>query len=161
MNNNLQQISFHIGVNLTIPSGAICISKVFMGKCLLQVLDMLGNNIGDGGITAIAGALSTTQIDELDLSDCGITLTGAALLAERLLVNNSVKSLYVDNQITVEGARLILQSAVSNGICQMVDIGRNYNDDDEVKKMNIILEQRMKVRLKPQREKQKVGGCVV
>ena len=51
------------------------------------------------------------------------------------------------NPITVEGARLILQSAVDNGVCQEVYV--DYQDDDEVNKMMIILEQR-----------QQVGGCV-
>ncbi|XP_065901851.1 NACHT, LRR and PYD domains-containing protein 3-like isoform X2 [Dysidea avara] len=123
--------------------GAICISEVFMGKCSLQVLEMPFNNIGDDGITAIAGTLSNSQISELDVRGCGITLTGARSLAAGLLVNNSVRVLYVsDNPITVEGARLILQSAVDNGVCQLVDINRDYKDDDEVKKMMIILEQR-------------------
>ena len=59
----------------------------------------------------------------------------------------------------MEGARLILQSAVDNGVCEKVvvydkAIGKyrgdeDYQDDDEVKKMMIILEQR-----------QQVGGCV-
>jgi len=42
------------------------------------------------------------------------------------------------NPITVEGARLILQSAVNNGVCQEVCIDQNYSNDDEVKKMIII-----------------------
>ncbi|XP_065920759.1 protein NLRC3-like isoform X2 [Dysidea avara] len=46
--------------------GAICISEV-LGKCSLQVLHMPYNNIGDDGITAIAGALNSTQISELDV----------------------------------------------------------------------------------------------
>ena len=129
-----------------ITTGAICISEVFMGKCSLQVLEMPFNNIGDDGITAIAGTLSNSQISELDVRGCGITLTGARSLAAGLLVNNSVRVLYVsDNPITVEGARLILQSAVDNGVCQLVDINRDYKDDDEVKKMMIILEQRQVV----------------
>ena len=46
------------------------------------------------------------------------------------------------NPITVEGARLLLQSAVDNGVCQQVYIDEDYQDDDEVKKMIIILKQR-------------------
>ena len=49
-----------------ITTGAICISEV-LGKCSLQVLHMPYNNIGDDGITAIAGALNSTQISELDV----------------------------------------------------------------------------------------------
>ncbi|XP_065920220.1 leucine-rich repeat-containing protein 74B-like [Dysidea avara] len=60
--------------------GAICISEV-LGKCSLQVLATAGNNIGDDGITAIAEALSNSQINELNVETCGITLTGAKSLA--------------------------------------------------------------------------------
>ena len=139
-----------ISVTVMITTGAICISEVFMGKCSLQVLDMSYNNIGDDGITAIAETLSNSQISELYIRECGITLTGARSLAAGLLVNNSVRMLFLSiNPITVEGARLILQSAVDNGVCQSVYIDQDYKDDNEVKKMMIILKQR-----------QQVGGCV-
>ena len=145
----VQTILWLISVTVMITIGAICITKV-LGKCSLQVLDMSHNNIGDDGITAIAGTLSNSQISELDVSDCGITLTGARSLAEGLLVNNSVRILNVSgNPITVEGARLILQSAVDNGVCKEVYIDKDCQHDDEVKKMMIILYQR-----------QQVGGCV-
>jgi len=136
-----------------ITTGAICINKVFMGKCSLQVVDLSDNNIGDDGITAIAGTLSNSQISELDVSWCGITPSGARSLAAGLLVNNSVRILNVSgNPTTAEGARLILQSAVDNGVCQEVVIydkvqskvrgDDDYRGDDEVEKMMIILEQR-------------------
>ena len=126
-----------------ITTGAICISAV-LGKCSLQVLDMSFNNIGDDGITAIARTLSNSQISKLEVCECDITLTGARSLAAGLLVNNSVRILEVwGNPITVEGARLILQSAVDNGVCQ--EVGSDYKDDDEVKKMMIILRQRREV----------------
>ena len=83
------------------------------------------NNIGDDGITAIAGTLSNSQISELYVCDCGITLTGARSLAAGLLVNNRVRILYVSgNPITVEGARLI-QSAVDNRVCELI-IDKDY-----------------------------------
>jgi len=133
-----------------ITTGAICISEV-LGKCSLQILNMSRNNIGDDGIIAIAGTLSNSQISKLYVSWCGITLTGAKSLAAGLLVNNSIRILYVwGNPITVEGVRFILQSAVDNGVCQQVRTnGGNY--DDKVKKMMTILEQR---------RVQEVGCCV-
>jgi len=74
----------------------------------------------------------------LNISYCGITVIGARSLAAGLLVNNSVRILDVScNPITVEGARLILQSAVDNGVCQKVWI--DTYDDHEVKKMKSIL----------------------
>jgi len=126
-----------------ITTGAIVISEVFMGKYSLQILHMSDNNIGDDGITAIAGTLSNSQISELFVNYCGITLTGARSLAAGLLVNNSVRILFMyGNPITVEGSHLILQSAVDNGMCQKVFI--NTYGDHEVKRMLSILEQRKK-----------------
>jgi len=49
------------------------------------------------------------------------------------------------NPITVEGARLILQSAVKNEVCQVLKINdKLYDsvDDDEVEKMLKILKHR-------------------
>jgi len=135
-----------------ITTGAICISEV-LGKCSLKDLNMsLNNNIGDFGISVVAAALSNSQISKLDVGRCGITLIGAKLLAEGLQVNNSIRILCVwGNPITMEGARLILLSAVYNGVCQEVKVDNDYIND-EVKMMMTILEQR---------KIQEVGGCVM
>jgi len=118
-------------------------------KCSLEILDISHNIIGDDGIIAIAEALSDSKICELYIGRCDITFAGARSLAAGLLVNNSVRILYVhDNAITVEGAHLILQSAVNNETCQQVVT--DYNFHNELKKMMTILERR--------REKE-VGGC--
>ena len=82
-----------INITAMITTGAICISEVFMEKCSLQILDIPHNNIGDDGINAIARTLSNSQISELDVRGCGITLTGARPLAAALLVNNSIRIL--------------------------------------------------------------------
>jgi len=58
-------------------------------------------------------------------------VTGAKALAKSLLVNNSVTCLDVQyNPITVEGARMILQSAVGNGICHVVKFNCVDNDEE-------------------------------
>ena len=140
-------------ITVMITTGATCISEVFMGKRSLQILEIKANNISDDGITAIAGALSNSQISELYISECDITLAGAKPLAAGLLVNNSVKILDVSgNPITVKGARLILQSTVDNGVCQDIIIydkvfsklrgDEDYRNDGEVKMMMITLEKR-------------------
>ena len=129
-----------LAYNITV--GASYVSEMLV-ECSLQVLDMSGNNIGDDGITAIARALSNCQISKLYVSRCGIALNGARSLAAGLLANNSVRILDVSgNPITVEGARLILQSGVDNGACKEVSIDCDYMEDDGVEKLNIILEQR-------------------
>jgi len=81
------EIESYATIHITI--GAIVISEM-LGKCSLSVLDLSFNDIGDDGITAIAGALSNSHISELNVKRCDIALTGAAALAEGLLVSESV-----------------------------------------------------------------------
>jgi len=104
------------------------------------------NDIGDDGTSLIAGALGKSRISDFDLDKCGITVTGAKELATGLLVNQSIKKLGINhNPITVEGARLVLQSAVNNGVCERVHVYDDYETDSEVQKMVNILETRQKV----------------
>ena len=104
------------------------------------------NNIGDDGTSVIAGALGKSGIGDFDLYKCGITVTGAKELATGLSVNQSIKELRIGgNPITVEGARLVLQSAVNNGVCEEVYVGDDYKKDSEVQKMSNMLETRQKV----------------
>ena len=104
-----------------ITIGAISISKMIMVNHLLQELWMGINNIGDGGISAIAGVLGDCKINTLDVRACGITVTGARSLAGALLSNCSIRELELwRNLITVEGALLIVRSAVHNTVCRCV-----------------------------------------
>ncbi|XP_065906719.1 uncharacterized protein [Dysidea avara] len=129
-----------------ITTGAICISEVFMRKPSLQHLDMSFNlDVGNEGITAIAEALSNSQISYLYVNRCGFTLTGTRSLAVAagLLVNNSVEEMYLwGNSITVGRARLILKAAMDNGVCYFVDIDEEHKYDDKAKKIVNILDQR-------------------
>ena len=127
-----------------ITTGAISISKMMMVNHSLQVLYMTGNNIGDDGISAIAGALGNCKIVMLGVQECGITLTGATSLAASLLSNHTITELRLDrNPITIEGALLIVKSAVDNTVCQHVKIDDEYKSD-EIKKMMNILEDRVR-----------------
>ena len=122
-----------------VNTGAI---KMMMVNHLLQEFYMSHNNIGDDGIIAIAGELGNCRINILDVQHCGITLTGARLLAETLASNQTIRVLWLmDNPITVEGALLIVKSAVYNMVCQCVWIDDEYKSD-EVKKMMNVLEDR-------------------
>ena len=125
-----------------ITTGAISISKMMMVNHSLQQLHMFNNNIGDDGISAIAGTLGNCKINKLDVEECGITLTGARSLGEALSSNHTIRGLWLsDNPITVEGALLIVKSAVDNTVCQHVEIDAEYQND-EIKKMMNILEDR-------------------
>jgi len=135
-----------------ITTGAISISKMMMENHSLQEIDMRYNKIGDDGISVIAGALGNCKINKLNVSGCGITLTGSRSLATALSSNNTIRQLgLMFNPITVEGALLIVKSAVHNTVCQHVGIDDVYNND-EVKMMMNILENK---------ERQKVRDCVV
>jgi len=116
----------------------------------LQVLHISFNPIGDEGIAVIAGTLDNARISGLNVYDCSITVTGAKSLAAGLAKNQTIKLLNVSyNNITVDGAIAIFEAAVANGVCQQVIIDSVYKDDDKVKEMMSILEER---------KRQEVGG---
>ena len=95
-----------------ITTGAISISQALMVNQTLLELCMYRNQIGDDGITAIAGSLSNSSITLLSVWGCGISLVGA---------------------------RLIMKSAVDSAVYKHVGIDDDYDDDDEVKRMMSIL----------------------
>ena len=106
---------------------------------------MSGNNIGDEGIITIASTLRNSCITVLSVEKCGITFAGVRSLATALSVNQSIRILALyDNSITINGAHVIMQSAVDNGVCQYVRINGEYWDDHEVKKMMTILYDRVR-----------------
>ena len=125
-----------------ITTGAESIGEMLMVNHSLQELMMSVNNIGDSGISAIAKALGNCKINKLNVDNCNITLIGATSLAAALSSNHTIRDLGLyDNAITVEGALLIVKSAVDNRVCQGLGIDYKYKND-EVKKMMNILEDR-------------------
>ena len=132
--------------SLFITTGARCIGELLQVNTVLHSLWMGFNKINDYGTSLIAGTLCKSRISVLSLWNCGITVTGAKELATGLSVNQSIKILYIGgNPITVEGARLVLQSAVNNGVCEVVYVSNDHKTDSEVQKMSDILETRQKV----------------
>ena len=131
-----------------ITTGAISISNMMMVNHSLQVLNMRDNSIGNDGISAIARELGNCKINDLDVSQCDITLTGARSLATALSSHPTIRELYLwGNPITVEGAQLIVEAAVHNTVCQDVDIDDEYKND-KVKEMLTILEDRRKQKVR-------------
>ena len=126
-----------------ITTGAISISQALMVNQTLLELNMLSNDIGDEGITAISSSLNQSSLTKLYVMSCGITFTGVRSLAAVLATNHNIRELWLyGNRITVDGARLIMKSAVDNGVCENVWIDDEYKDDDEVKEMETILDDR-------------------
>ena len=130
----------NLGVAIVITTGATSISQALMANKTLLELHMWNNQIGDDGITAIAGSLSNSSITLLGVEECGISVVGVRSLA---VAFQNIKKLYLGgNPITVDGARLIMKSAVENGVCEYVRIDYGYKNDKEVKKMTTILDDR-------------------
>ena len=132
-----------------ITTGAISISQALMVNQTLPELHMMSNTIGDDGITAIAGSLSNSNITLLNVMDCNIGLVGVTSLAAALSSNQNIRELnLLDNDTTLNGARLIMKSAVDNGVCEYVSIGTDYVDnvgyeyrnDEEINRMRTILD---------------------
>ena len=122
-----------------ITTGAISISEMMMVNHSLRHLFMDSNNIGDDGISTIAGALGDCKIVSLIVNDCGITLTGARSLAAALPSNHTIRRLRLwNNPITVEGALLIVKSAFENKVCKMIGFDDQYKNDEIEKMMNIL-----------------------
>ena len=126
-----------------ITTGAISISQALMVNQTLLELHMEDDKIVDNGITAIAGSLSNSNITLLNVMGCGIGLVGVTSLAAALSSNQNIRELYLrDNDTTVNGARLIMKSAVDNGVCEHISISREYKNDKEIKRMKTILDDR-------------------
>ena len=79
-------------------------------------------------------------------------LTGVRSLAAALSSNHTIRELWLNrNPITVEGALLIVKSAVHNTVCQDVHIDADYQNDKVKMMMNILWHRR----------RQNVRECVV
>ena len=130
----------NLGVAIVITTGAISISQALMVNKTLLELHLMGNQISDDGIIAIAGSLINSSITVLNVEWCCISFVGVRSLA---VAFQSIKKLNLRfNPITVDGAQLIMKSAVENGVCEYVKINDEYKNDKEVKKMTTILDDR-------------------
>ena len=128
-----------------ITTGAISISQALMVNQTLLRLNMDYNQIGDDGITAIAGSLNNSSITDLNLWDCGISVVGVRSLAEAISSNQNIRKLMLwNNPITFHGARLIMKAAVDNAAFIYVGLGHEYDDDYEVKRLESILYDKLK-----------------
>ena len=131
-----------------ITTGAISISQALMVNQTLLELNMMDNQIGDDGITAIAGSLSNSSITLLSVNGCGISIVGVRSLSEAISSNQNFRELciiwLVNNPITVDGARLIMKAAVDSAVFKFVLIDAEYDNDDEVKRMMNIMVDRSK-----------------
>ena len=139
-NNEMFCVHCNKAIAIIITTGAISISQALMVNQTLLELKIENNHIGHGSITAIAGSLSNSSITILDVWGCMFGFDGVRSLA---VACQNIRDLELGyNPITVDGARLIMKSAVENGVCEYVGIDDEYKNDKEVKKMTTILDDR-------------------
>ena len=120
---------------------------------------MRGNSISDDGISAIARALGNCKITIMNVERCNITQNGATSLAAALSSNHTIRELWLEgNAITVEGALLIVKSAVDNTVCQYVDIDYKFCENDEISKTMKILRDRKKLEARKRPEARDYSG---
>ena len=135
----------HACIFLMMITGAIHISQALVMKCNLWKLNITGNNVGDKGSTAIAKALINSSISSLFLCNCGITFNGADSLAKVLPTYHNMEELWLfDNVLTVDGAHLIMQSAITNTTCEAVWVDSIYENDSEVGKLMAALDRKVR-----------------
>ena len=128
-----------------ITAGAIHISQALMMKHTLWKLNVRDNDCGNEGITAIAKALVNSDISVLNVCRCGLTFSGAESLAQVLPTYYNIEELWLyDNAITVDGARLIMQSAITNTKCEAVWVDPIYENDGDMEKLMITLNKRVR-----------------
>ena len=109
----------------------------------LQQLYISDNDIGDDGIFTIAGALGDCKISKLSVNNCGITLTGIRSLATVISSHHTIRELWLlNNPITVEGALLIVNSAVYNTVCEEVWIDDEYKNDEILNLKKIMFDRK-------------------
>ena len=72
-----------------ITTGAIAISKILMGNCTLQVLNVSDNSIGDDGISVIVEQLQhiTTLTELRVVLKCGLTVKGTIVCIKCIIIS--------------------------------------------------------------------------
>ena len=73
-----------------ITTGAIAVSKILMGNCTLQVLNVSTNLIGDDGISVIVEQLQhITTLTELCVMECGLSVKGTIVCVKCIISPDS------------------------------------------------------------------------
>lgn len=97
------------------------------GPCKLQVLNLSDNGIGIAGAKLLASAFEhNNSIEYLDLSSNDLQVYGSFLLSQSLKKNNKIKGLNLfKNLIDVDGARHIKSLLLVNKTIEFLDLGHN------------------------------------
>ena len=80
-------VRYIIIVIVMITTGAIAVSKLLVGNCTLQLLNVGSNAIGDDGISVIVEQLQhNTTLTGLNVYQCGLSVKGSVVCIRYILV---------------------------------------------------------------------------
>ena len=80
-------VKYIIIVIVMITTGAIAVSKLLVGNCTLQELNVSSNDIGDDGISVIVEQLQhITTLTKLYVRRCGLSVKGTVVCVRCILV---------------------------------------------------------------------------
>ena len=75
---------------IVITTGAIAVSKILMGNCTLQELNVTFNLIGDDGISVIVEQLQhITTLTKLYVMECGLSVKGTIVCVKCIISPDS------------------------------------------------------------------------
>ena len=85
-----------------ITTGAIAVSKILMGNCTLQVLNVISNTIGDDGISVIVEQLQhITTLTELFVIQCGLSVKGTIVCVKCIIIISTDSEDYLTISLAV------------------------------------------------------------
>ena len=144
-------VRYIIIVIVMITTGAIAVSKLLVGNCTLQVLDVSDNDIGDDGISVIVEQLQyITTLSKLYVYRCGLSVKGEELinfvffactsiseyccLCYYLIpyMVTSVRYIIIVIVMITTGAIAVSKLLVGNCTLQVLDVSDNAIGDDGI-----------------------------
>ena len=94
-----------------ITTGAIAVSKILMGNCTLQELNVSCNTIGDDGISVIVEQLQhITTLTELVVIECGLSVKGTIVCVKCISSPDSEDYLTISLAVRLFSPSIIVRS---------------------------------------------------
>ena len=122
----------HIRCNKLGDHGAELLSEGITNTKTLRLLNIVNNNIGPSGTTAIANALSNnTSLEKLCMRDDNfIGQDAAKALGSAIINNKTLKILALYGTVDKESAMIIIRSLYNNNIITELELGITLCKDD-------------------------------
>ena len=111
-------VKYIIIVIVMITTGAIAVSKILMGNCTLQVLNVTNNTIGDDGISVIVEQLKhITTLTELGVTQCGLSVKGIIVCVKCIISPDSEDYLTISLAVRLFNLPSISGHTLSQFLC--------------------------------------------